>query len=482
MAIQDKTVVRSAADLEKKYNFAKLLGLTKNVESNEKSLIKVENELNNMLNSLIINLGDVLDSQSDISLWFYEGIPSKNNVPYIEWNNPSEHIGDLYYDQNSGYVYKYLSEGWIQQDDINLKNALALTNSDIDTQTDHERKVYFSQPTPPYSSGDWWILEDGTLKICQLGKDSTGEYELNDFVVSSQYTTVVATKQGDDIVVLKGTLTEITENYVKYTDLSTGGSTTIAGENITTGSIKSSNYVSNVSGTKINLVDGTVDTKNVKIDNDGLKLSNGAKVVGNNGLKNTYLYEVKNALCGFSYGYNGTDETNHEKAIIKCIIPEGLEITKAKVIFFHTPISWEGNTDFWGWLRNCKLYKTNNLYSQKLQYGTYSQNLSIDNDYPGSSSNPPDVINTTFYNSNGVSVGNSVTPTTPSSSFYNTEKFYTSDFSSVFKNSNGNTVSGLYNIYLTTSDSKNGLTEDESFKRCGLVSAVLEIEGYMTYE
>ena len=29
---------------------------------------------------------------------------------------------------------------------------------------------------------------------------------------------------------------------------------------------------------------------------------------------------------------------------------------------------------------------------------------------------------------------------------------------------------------------RKNLDEDESFKRCGLVSAVLEIEGYMTYE
>lgn len=482
MTLQDKTVVRSAADLEKKYNFAKLLGLSKNIEVNEKSIIKVENELNNMLNSLIINLGDILDTQTDISLWFYKGVPSITNVPYIEWTNPDEHIGDLYYNQETGYVYKYLFNGWIQQEDVNLISALALTNADVDTEYDHERKVYFSQPTPPYSSGDWWILEDGTLKICQLGKTDEGIYEVNDFVVSSKYTTTIATKQGDEIVVLKGTVTEITENYVKYTDLSTGGSTTIAGENITTGSIKSSNYVANTSGTKINLTNGTIDTKNVKIDDDGLKLSNGAKVVGNNGLKNTYLFEVNDALCGFVYDYYGTNESIYKKADIKFIIPKGLKVTKAIVTFFHTPIAWEGDTYFWGWCRNLKLYKSNNLLSKTLEYGTQSQNLTIDNDYPYSSSNPPNLINTTFYNSSNVSVGSSVTASTPSTSSHNTEKFYTSDFSNIFNDSNGNTVPGLYNIYLTTSDSKSGISENESFKRCGSINATLEIEGYMTYE
>lgn len=122
-----------------------------------------------MLNSLVINLSDVLDTQSSISLWFYEGIPTTSNEPYINWATPSDHYGDLYYDQNSGYVYKYTSTGWILQTDENLINALALTNVELDVTTDHERQVFFQQPTPPYQSGDWWIQDDGTLMICQLG-------------------------------------------------------------------------------------------------------------------------------------------------------------------------------------------------------------------------------------------------------------------------------------------------------------------------
>ena len=149
MNLQDKNVVRTAADLEKKYNFAKLLGLSKNIETNTETLIKVENELNNMLNSLVINLSDVLDTQSSISLWFYEGIPTTSNEPYTDWVTPDDHIGDLYYDQNSGYVYKYTNTGWVLQTDENLINALALTNVELDVTIDHERQVFFQQPTPP---------------------------------------------------------------------------------------------------------------------------------------------------------------------------------------------------------------------------------------------------------------------------------------------------------------------------------------------
>ena len=76
---------------------------------------------------------------------------------------------------------------------------------------------------------------------------------------------------------------------VKFTDLSNSGSTIINGSNIKTGTIdaslvnvtnlnannivsgtlKSANYVPNTSGTSINLTDGTIDTKNFKVDSSG---------------------------------------------------------------------------------------------------------------------------------------------------------------------------------------------------------------------
>ena len=49
---QDSNGVRTAQDLERKYDFASLLGLKKNVQMHEQSLMKVSNELNNMLNLL----------------------------------------------------------------------------------------------------------------------------------------------------------------------------------------------------------------------------------------------------------------------------------------------------------------------------------------------------------------------------------------------------------------------------------------------
>lgn len=277
---KNNVVVRTAADLEKKYNFAALLGLKKNVELTAQGIAKIENELNSMLNALVINLKDVLDSQSEISLWFYPGIPTNKNLPYTSWTTPKDHIGDIYYDQSSGYVYQFNDkEIWEVNTDPNLIEAMAVTNAEIDTTEDHERKVFFDTPSIPYSNGDWWIKDDGDLFICQISK-TTGTYEEADFIDSSKYTESIAEKLGEEIKVLKGTITMISENYAKFTDLATGGSTIISGDNITTGNIQSKNYVKDKSGMKIALADGTIDANNFKVDSSGNVTCNNATIKG----------------------------------------------------------------------------------------------------------------------------------------------------------------------------------------------------------
>ena len=205
----DNVAVRTALDLEKKYNLSKLAGQVTNIETNTQDIIHIQKELEDTKNAIIINLGDTLEDS--VSLWFYEGTPTLSNEPYTDWVTPADHYGDLYYDQLTGQVFKYTSNGWEQQTDTKLINALALTNADIDVREDHERKVYLTQPSPPYSSGDWWIQEDGTLQICQLGKE-TGDYEENDFIVSTMYTSNIATKDNDTIQVISGQVTTIINN------------------------------------------------------------------------------------------------------------------------------------------------------------------------------------------------------------------------------------------------------------------------------
>lgn len=210
---KNQVVVRTASDLEKKYNFAQLLGLKKNIEMTNQGMQKIENELNNMLNSLAINLKDVLDSQSEISLWFYSGMPTTSNEPFTTWDNPNDHIGDIYYDQSSGLVYQFNDGVWIENNDPNLIEAMAITDAEIDTETDHERVVFFKEPTPPYSNGDWWVKEDGSLFICQIAKPESEKYEKDDFIIANQYTNgTYATKVNERLTVIEGTVSTVQQS------------------------------------------------------------------------------------------------------------------------------------------------------------------------------------------------------------------------------------------------------------------------------
>ena len=386
MGLQDKSVVRSAAELEKKYNLAKLLGIAGNVELNKESLVKIENELNNMLNSLIINLGDVLDSQSDISLWFYSGIPTTENEPYINWEDSTEHIGDLYYDKSTGYVYQYKEVDEVGLWEINtnpdLIEAMAITNSETDTSIDHERKVFFETPTIPYSNGDWWIKEDGSVFMCQITK-TEGEYEVNDFVNSSNYTESIATKLGEEIKVLKGTITMISESYAKFTDLATGGSTIIAGENITTGNIKSANYVTGTSGMKIDLDNGILDSKNLKLSEDGT-LDVGGYIKTEKGVIANLQFNSNQDFLGQTQVVGEGVGIDRGTLVIFANIPKNFEVISAKLTLktFKTKNTYLDNTtgaeiSNYGKVKNIRLYKQSN--SAEISHHWYLATVSIPN-------------------------------------------------------------------------------------------------------
>lgn len=452
---------RTAADLERKYNFEKLLGMDKNIKVTERSIIKVENELMNMLNTLVINLADLLENQSEFSLWFFEGTPTLTNEPYTNWNDPTEHYGDIYYDQLTGYVYQFSSTGWTRNTDTNLIQAMALTNVELDTTTDNERKVYFEQPSPPYSSGDWWILEDGTLKICQIGKTS-GNYETDDFIVSSKYVATIASKTDNTLTVLKGTVTTISENYVSFTDLATGGSTIINGANITTGTIDTDNV--------------TIGNGNVLLNDEGLHLFNGAKVVGRNGLMTTYMQEAKPREMGNTvnivgyYSDYSTYPDMKQKLCINTLIPEGFEITKAKIIGYHTPVKWSGMdiSSTWGYVRKLKLYKATNV-NNVLATENVDSGFIMPQNY-------------TYQEVSNAFGSNGWTATAPTDSVHNTEKFESGDIKSIFQN-NGSTNPGLYQLMLEAADaySSSWTTAQKVARTAYCPSVMLILEGYMTY-
>ena len=454
MPRNDNKTPRTLQDLMRRYDFGSILGLKQNVEIQKKKLYKIENELNNMLNSFIINLADVLEDQSEVSLWFYDYTPSTSNAPYIDWNSIQDHDGDLFYDQSTGKVYQfvYSSNSWNEKTDESLIQAMATTNIGIDTTSDHERKIYFSQPTPPYESGDWWIKDDGTLFICQLTKAS-GDYEDIDFINSANYVATVAVKNNNEITVLKGTVMKISESYVSIEDLATGGSTIINGSNIKTGTIDA------------NLV--TIANNNVQMDKDGIKLNNGAKVIGTNGLKNTYLFENE-GFAGFDSSYtSGTLKFVKKNIFLDLVIPNNFVIEKANVKLIHNPVYWHWqnidnsqNGYNWGNLRGVKLYKCTNVAS-KLLAADYNGQIYTDSDV------------STYNEISGAFGSSGFTSNTPTDSSHNAQTVTSTDIK------NSLTV-GLNRLKLETSEAV-PTAFNVACQKSAYLTVQVEIEGYMSY-
>lgn len=86
------------------------------------------------------NVADAIDNlqnqiDGNISTWFYDGEPSVTNEPAKNWSSDDEknkHLGDLYYDSETGYCYRWQLQGnvysWVKISDTDITAALNAAN------------------------------------------------------------------------------------------------------------------------------------------------------------------------------------------------------------------------------------------------------------------------------------------------------------------------------------------------------------------
>ena len=200
MSKQDANGVRTAADLERKYNFETL---KKAIEQNEKGLTKTNKELEDFIEELG-NIGEQLDGQ--IITWYGNGEPNLSNYPANEWSDEeyNKHVEDLYYDMDGGYPYRFVLDGttykWERLSDDDLSNVLAIASHAKDT-ADKKRRVFVTTPTPPYDVGDLWLktitqkniygqnVNQTVLYRCSAAKERGETYAESDFVSATDYAT-----------------------------------------------------------------------------------------------------------------------------------------------------------------------------------------------------------------------------------------------------------------------------------------------------
>lgn len=219
---RDINKLRTPEDLERKYNLNDILTLKENYELQKNGLNKVENELNGFVIATAKNLKELQDQvDGNITTWFYSGVPTDSNEPTKNWttnNEKNNHLGDLYYDKETGYAYRYSLDNeiysWIKITDTDVTQALAIANSAKDT-ADSKRRVFVVQPSPPYDCGDLWI-KDEELYRCQTTKSKDETFEENDWIIATKYTDDTKANQvGENLTILSGTVTEITKDVDK---------------------------------------------------------------------------------------------------------------------------------------------------------------------------------------------------------------------------------------------------------------------------
>lgn len=281
---RDLNRLRTPEDLERKYDLKSIFSLKENYELQKNGLNKVENELNNFVIKTTENLQE-LQNQVDgnITTWFYSGVPTAENEPASTWTTDTEknnHLGDLYYDKDTGYAYRYSLDNetysWIKITDNDVTQALAIANSAKDT-ADSKRRVFVVQPTTPYDVGDLWI-KDEELYRCQTTKASSETFEENDWIIATKYTDDTKANQvGENLTILSGTVTEIKKNVDKLDTTMTNTTKLVDEQGKTIGTLETkqsqteqtveeiSNSISSV-GTRVTTVEKSIKKYQTELD------------------------------------------------------------------------------------------------------------------------------------------------------------------------------------------------------------------------
>lgn len=126
--------------------------------------------------SLINNAQVIKDLQNQIDgaieTWFYEGEPTLNNLPAVDWTTneiKKIHVGDLYYDQITGFAYRFTRYNddvnpyaWNRIKDNDIVQALEAANN-AQITADGKMKIFYNTKPTDYQVGDVWILPADTI-------------------------------------------------------------------------------------------------------------------------------------------------------------------------------------------------------------------------------------------------------------------------------------------------------------------------------
>ena len=161
----------------------------KAAESNASDLANAVSKFNGDISGL----KDQIDGA--IQTWFYDGIPNALTEPEVNWTTDKDrqtHLGDLYYDNQTGFCYRYMNQNgvysWGRIKDTEVTKALT-DAANAQNTANAKKRIFVTTPTPPYDVGDLWVQgSTGDILRCQTPKIDSQAYAEADWVKASKYT------------------------------------------------------------------------------------------------------------------------------------------------------------------------------------------------------------------------------------------------------------------------------------------------------
>ena len=147
-----------------------------------------------------------LQNQADgaIETWFYEGEPTLKNLPAVDWTTndiKKIHVGDLYYDQITGFAYRFTRYNddvtpyaWNRIKDNDIVKALEAA-SHAQATADSKMKIFYGEDKPTnYQAGDMWVNATLAGKFDNdIARSTTNSetFDANHWVLASRYSEAI---------------------------------------------------------------------------------------------------------------------------------------------------------------------------------------------------------------------------------------------------------------------------------------------------
>lgn len=141
----------------------------------------------------VADLQNQIDGQ--IETFYYDYEPSLKNIPASDWtteDDKKKHEGDLFYWKSKGYAYRFFKDGdtwkWQLVQDTDVTKALQ-TASFAQSTANSKCRVFLTQPTPPYDTGDTWNQgQNGDILTCVVARGEGASYVETDWQKLNKYT------------------------------------------------------------------------------------------------------------------------------------------------------------------------------------------------------------------------------------------------------------------------------------------------------